>query len=440
MNAQGTLVLIVLSTALGLAQDSAILFNVDGASQTHWMAARWALAGPDGELNWDRLPYTADYRNHVRDILVTGSNSGCTAHAYGKKVPQPSIGSDGGQPLRALSGKTLSIAEEALAAGKSVAMLNTADLTEAGTGAFLGHFGIPGPVASYGKEMIEKQSIVIAKQMIEAKPDVILAGGEIYLLPKGVKGRFGEEGVRTDGVNLIDRARELGYTVVFDRDELQSSTGKKLLGVFAARLMFNEDSEEGFAKSGKPLLPPGVPDIAEMTRAALKIVAANPRGFLMVINDETMDNLCDFLNSQAVIAALGKADEAIGVLAGHVAKNPRTLLLTTADASSGGFTLYGRLPGPARLEAGRKLPEKDSGTGAPLDGARGTGSEPFLAKPDRFGASLPFATGWVSTGDVAGGVLVRGMGKQAEMVRGSLDNTDIYRILYAALFGKLLDR
>jgi alkaline phosphatase len=440
MTIQGILILISLGAVPVLAQDSAILFNVDGASQTHWMAARWALAGPDGELNWDRLPHTADYRNHVRDILVTGSNSGCTAHAYGKKVPQPSIGSDGGQPLQALSGKQLSIAEEALAAGKSVAMINTADLTEAGTGAFLGHFGVPGPVASYGKEMIEKQSLIIARQMIEAKADVILAGGEIYLLPVGVKGRFGEEGRRTDGLNLIDRARQLGYTVIFDRDELQRSSAKKLLGVFAARLMFNEDSEEGFAKSGKSLIPAGVPDITDMTRAALKIAATNPRGFLMVINDETMDNLCDFLNSQAVIAALGKADEAIGLLAGYVAKNPRTLLLTTADASSGGFTLYGRLPGPERLEAGRKLPEKDPGTGAPLDGAQGTGSEPFLAKADRFGVRLPFATGWVSTGDVAGGVLVRGVGKQSELVRGSLDNTDIYRILYAALFGKLLER
>jgi alkaline phosphatase len=421
-------------------QDSAILFNVDGAGQAHWMAARWAEVGPDGHLNWDRLPHVADYRNHVRDILVTGSNSGCTAHAYGVKVMQPSLGSDSGQPLRALSGKTLSIVEEAQAAGKSVALLNTADLTEAGTGAFLGHFGVPGKVLSYGKDMVEKQSLVVAKQMIEARPEVILAGGEVYLLPKGTKGRFGAEGKRTDGVNLVERAKELGFRIVYDRDELAAlpPDTKRVLGIFAANLMFNEDSEEGFAKSGAPLVPPGVPDIADLTAAALKIVSRNPKGFLMVVNDETMDNLSDHFNSQAVLKSLRVADKAIGMMADHVKSNPRTLLLLTADASSGGFALYGRLPGPARMVTGAKLPERDPVTGAPIDGARGTGSEPFLAAPDRNGHRLPFATAWVSGIDLAGNVLVRGAGHRAELVRGSLDNTDVYRVLYAALFGVTL--
>jgi alkaline phosphatase len=418
-------------------QDSAILFNVDGAGQAHWMAARWAQVGPDGHLNWDKLQHVADYRNHVRDILVTGSNSGCTAHAYGVKVMQPSLGSDSGQPLKALSGKTLSIVEEAQAAGKSVALLNTADLTEAGTGAFLGHFGVPGKVLNYGKDMVEKQSLVVARQMIEAKPDVILAGGEVYLLPKGAKGRFGVEGKRTDGVNLVERAKELGYRIVYDREELLAlpSGTQRVLGIFAANLMFNEDSEEGFAKSGLPLVPAGVPDVSELAAAALKIVSRNPKGFIMVVNDETMDNLSDHFNSQAVLKALSVADKTIGIMADYVKSHPRTLLLLTADASSGGFALYGRLPGPQRMAIGTKLPERDPVTGAPIDGALGTGSEPFLAAPDRNGQRLPFATAWVSGIDLAGNVLVRATGHQAELVRGSLDNTDIYRVLYAALFG-----
>jgi alkaline phosphatase len=422
-------------------QNSAILFNVDGAGQAHWMASRWATVGPDGDLNWDKLPHIADYRNHVADLLVTGSNAGCTAHAYGVKVKTPSIGSDSGQPLKALSGKTMSIVEEAQAAGKSVALINTADLTEAGTGAFLGHFGVPGPVTTYGRDMVEKQSIVIARQMIEAKPDVILAGGEIYLLPKGVKGRFGQEGKRTDGVNLIERAKELGYHVVFDRDGLKAVPPgtSRLLGVFGANLMFNEDSEEGFAASGLPLVPPGVPVIRELAEAAMKIVSRNPKGFLMVLNDETMDNLADYLNTQAVIAALSAADNAIGFFLDYVKAHPNTLLLTTADASSGGFALYGRLPGPDRMSVGAKLPERDPGTGAPLDGAKGTGSEPYLAAPDRKGERLPFAAAWVSKTDVAGNLMVRAAGHRADLVRGSLDNTGVYRVLYAALFGKLLN-
>jgi alkaline phosphatase len=281
-----------------------------------------------------------------------------------------------------------------------------------------------------------RDSKEVFARKFEAKPEVILAGGEVYLLPKGVKGRFGVEGKRADGVNLIDRAKELGYRIVYNRDELIAlPTGtQRVLGVFAANLMFNEDSEEGFAKSGAPLFPAGVPDIADLTAAALKIVARNPKGFLMVVNDETMDNLADHFNSQAVLKALSVTDRAIGMMADHVKANPRTLLLLTADASSGGFALYGRLPGPERMVIGTKLPERDPVTGAPLDGARGTGSEPFLAAPDRNGQRLPFATAWVSGIDLAGSVLVRGAGHRAELVRGSLDNTDIYRVLYAALF------
>jgi alkaline phosphatase len=174
-----------------------------------------------------------------------------------------------------------------------------------------------------------------------------------------------------------------------------------------------------------------------MTSAALKIVSRNPKGFLMVMNDETLDNLSDYLNSKEIINALKNADETIGILSNYVKTHPKTLLLTVADASSGGFALYGRLPGPERMAAGKPLPERDPGTGAPLDGATGTATPPFLAAPDRNGLRLPFATAWVSNSDLAGNVLVKATGYRAELVRGSFDNTDVYRALYAALFGPL---
>jgi hypothetical protein len=41
--------------------------------------------------------------------------------------------------------------------------------------------------------------------------------------------------------------------------------------------------------------------------------------------------------------------------------------------------------------------------------------------------------------DLAGNALARAAGYRADLVRGSLDNTGVYRALYAALFDKLLN-
>jgi alkaline phosphatase len=69
-----------------------------------------------------------------------------------------------------------------------------------------------------------------------------LAGGERFLLPAGVEGRHGA-GEGEDGVNLIARAKELGYTVAYNREELLAldpATTDRVLGVFAHNHTFND--------------------------------------------------------------------------------------------------------------------------------------------------------------------------------------------------------
>lgn len=55
--------------------------------------------------------------------------------------------------------------------------------------------------------------------------------------------------------------------------------------------------------------------------------------------------------------------------------------------------------------------------------------------------TLPSA-GWVGTNDVAGGIVSRAEGLNAELLRtefrSRFDNTDVYRLMYATLFGELL--
>jgi alkaline phosphatase len=406
---------------------SAILFNVDGAGAAHWTAARLALVGPDGRLNWDELPAMADYRNHIRGMLAGNSNSGATAHAFGVKVTLPSYGSEAGAPLTALSGKPLSLAQEAQAAGKAIGLINTGDLTEAATGTF------------YGRSQLPIDRALVAKQMIEGQPDLILAGGEVWFLPEGKTGRHGAAGLRKDGFDLLARAKELGYTIVFTREELLATplTATRVLGIFAGHEMSNEASEEDLRAKGLPLLVPGAPSTAEMTTFALKFLARDADGFFLAMNEETADNAAGVNNASGVIEGLAQADATIGVLRAHIASHPESLVLVTADAPAGGMAVLGRIGNPSKIQRGQPLPPRDE-NGAPIDGQAGTGTAPFLAKPDRFGETLPYAIAWATLQDNAGGVLARAEGRNSDFVRGPFDNTDVYRVLYATLFGKRL--
>jgi alkaline phosphatase len=75
----------------------------------------------------------------------------------------------------------------------------------------------------------------------------------------------------------------------------------------------------------------------------------------------------------------------------------------------------------------------------PLDGRTGRGTAPFVAEADQFGRQLPFAVTWSGTPDVTGGIISRSAGSnsaQLERFAERFDSTDVYRMLYASLFGR----
>ena len=82
---------------------------------------------------------------------------------------------------------------------------------------------------------------------------MIMSGGEKYLLPSDVEGRHGT-GSRKDGKNMIEVAKELGYTVVYTREEMvKARDADKLLGVFAWGHTFNDRPEETLAEALDPM-------------------------------------------------------------------------------------------------------------------------------------------------------------------------------------------
>lgn len=409
------------AVAPGTGEGSVIFFHPDGMGVNTWGAVRVMTVGPDGRLNWDQLPYMAVYTGHMKDRLTSTSHGGATTHAYGVKVLADSYGMDGREPLTAASGFKGSILQEAQAAGLAVGMVNSGTITEPGTGAF----------AASHPERYEHEAIAL--QIFESGAEVILGGGEQYFLPRGVEGRYGP-GARDDGRDLVAEAGERGYTVVRTRAELLAlpDTATKVLGLFAHYHTFNDQPEERLVEQGLVAWPEEAPTIAEMIRVALDVLSRSGRRFFLAAEEEGTDNMANANNASGQIQAGQRADEAIGLIRSFVAEHPNTLMVMTSDSDAGGMQVFGE-PLPADTVAAR------ASNGAPMDGVEGTNGTAFLAQPDANGVRHPFAITWAQYHDVSGGILMRAVGLGADQVHGTMDNTDVYRVMYSVLFGRLPD-
>lgn len=403
---------------------SAIFLHPDGMGANTWAATRLMQVGPDGRLAWDRLPRLAIYVGPMTDSVNASSNGGATTHAYGIRASLDSYGRvEKGQVPVAASGQRMSLMREAQAAGKQVAIFNSAPMTEPGTGAFLA------TIADRDDET------GIAAQILMAKPDIALGGGEMFFLPKGVRGRHGL-GVRTDGRNLIDEAKAAGYAVVFTRDELLAlpDSAGRVLGLFAHEATFNEADEATLARKKLTPFQPQAPRFDEMLGFILARLKDAPNGYLIVGNEEATDNLSGENNAPATLEAAAGADRAIAIALAEARANPALTVVVASDSDNSGMNATSDdLDDPKDLP--RPLPTRTA-NGSLLDS---DGGQPFMSAPDARGVRQPFYITWASDSDSAGGTVARGIGPGAAKIEGTIDSTVIYRALYLGLFGREID-
>lgn len=404
--------------------ESIVFIHPDGAGLTGWNALRIHSVGPDGYTQWDLMPQVGFYRGHMKEHLGASSHGGGTIHAYGVKVPIDSYGMFGQEELTAASGAKASVMEEARDAGLNIGIINTGHLAEPGTGCMLAS------VTS------RRNTTEIVSQLVASQAELILGGGEVFFLPEGVVGHHGEPGTRKDGRNLVEEARQAGYTVIFTREELLalSSDTEKVLGLFAARDTYNDEPEELLRTKGLPLYNPGQPSVAEMTEVALRWLTSRPEPFFLMVEEEGTDNFGNYMNAAGALEAFRRADEAIGVARRYVQGFPRLTLLTAADSEASGLEIVdmGLLEPGTNPETLPNLPPETE-SGAPVDGYDGTGTRPFVSAPDRFGQRHLFGIAWIGENDFFGGIVSRAEGSQAHRLPLNLDNTQIYTFLREVL-------
>jgi glycerophosphoryl diester phosphodiesterase len=449
-----------------------IFIHPDGTSPSHYMALRNIDKGPDGRLNWDNMSNAGVYLGHMENQLTGTSNAGAVTHATGTKLFNESFGlqEDNSTVVPASGNVGKTILEEAIEAGKATALIQSGHLAEPGSAAFAAK-----TTNRDGNDIRARDKYAeIIEQVIRSGTNVIFGGGELYMLPKGTTGFHvtaaidaGESRAeRRPTTNLIELAKSLGYTVVYTEDQMNQAVNsanppQKILGVFAAVHTFDDRTEEALGLNSanpKPLYVATAPTVAEMLEASLKVLKRDPDGFFVALEEEGTDNFANNNNAVGTIEAVRRADAAIGVAKNYVdTQDPNTLVLTAADSDAGGLQVFQYAPYNRPAGNSTTAPTiQNSETAVPFfgvnptttntnraffDGVNGSTAsaefpwKPFASKNSIDGAMGNFVVNWVGTPDFPGSIVSKAYGLNAEALPSTLDNTEIYKLMYRTLFG-----
>ncbi len=253
---------------------------------------------------------TAYMVNDTADSTVTESAAAATQMATGVRITARSISmGPGGKVLKTI----LEIAKEK---GKSAGLVTTSGITDATPAGFIAH------VAHRSAEA------EIADQMVKSGVQVLFGGRKAFFLPAG------EKGLRNDGRNLIDEARQNGYAVVESGEEMKAVRARKVLGLFSSgNMRFEIDRRESKQ-----------PSLAEMTAKALEVLDQNPRGFFLMAEAGRIDHASHHHDIAALISDMLAFDKAIKVAYDFQKAHPDTLLIITADHETGGVAVVPHSP------------------------------------------------------------------------------------------------
>ena len=446
--------LLALALVLGAAPAGAaerarslVLFVGDGMGFATVAAAR-ALAGrlrgePGGDrpLAFERLPHTAIVRTASADALVPDSAAAMTALMTGVRTrnglvavgPGARRGDCAGARGRALR----TLLEAAEAAGLATGVVTTTRVTHATPAAAYAHAPERGWESDADLPEAARRAgcTDIARQLVERPPgdglEVVLGGGRAAFLPRDGGGR------RLDGRDLVAawRARHPDGAYVATRGALlaaaRAGDARRVLGLFAPdHLAFEVDR------------PAGQPSLAEMTRAALAVLARHPRGHVLVVEAGRIDHGHHAGDAFRALTEVLALDEAVAA-ALEAVRLERTLVVVTADhASALAFAgwparsspLLGEavelgpdgLPRPGRAADGQPYTVLGYATGpGPARGVRGRPGEPGFRLPAR----VPMAHGAHGGADVP---LYAG-GAGAARFHGAIAQAEVHRLLRAAL-------
>ena len=279
------------------------LFIGDGMSiPQRMMTEEFLRLGGKGGLLINELPNNAITYTRSADSFITDSAAAGTAIACGEKTNNGMLGI-------APDGKRLeSTAELAKKNGKKVGIITSVTINHATPAAFYAHNDSRG---NYYK---------IALDMIASNFD-FFGGGGIGDSDKGESSRY--KG------NAYDLAKEAGYRVIFDRAEIDAlKNGDAKIMAFSCKgpMPYAIDDPSGLR-------------IDALTKKAIEILD-NPKGFFIMVEGGKIDWMCHANDAATVVREVIDFDMAVKVAYEFAQKHPKdTLIVVTGDHETGGLTL-----------------------------------------------------------------------------------------------------
>lgn len=245
----------------------------------------------------DNFPYVGLQWTYSASKLVTDSAAAGTALATGSKTNNGMIAtSPDGQPLETLSEYAKS---KGMKTGTSV-VCRVCDATP----------------AVFSTHHSNRDSLYnITAQFVDSELDFLFGGGL----------KWWEN--RPDGRDLTAEAEAKGYTVVKDIESLKAV-------------------EEGpvIALTAYTELPPALDrgtEHQESVKKALELLGGHKKGFFLMVEGSCIDDWCHANKVGYAVEEILDFDRTVGAVLEWAARDGETLVIVTADHSTGGMTLLG---------------------------------------------------------------------------------------------------
>lgn len=353
---------------------------------------------------------------------VTDSASAATAMSAGVKTYNNAIAVDNDRQ------NVKTVLERAKELGKSTGLVATSEITHATPAAFGAHDESRKNMDAIADDYFDER--VKGKHKI----DVLLGGG---------KSNF----VRTNR-DLTKEFKQAGYNYVTDLESLQKNKKGQLLGLFA---------DGGLPK--KIDRSADVPSLANMTDAALKQLSTNKKGFFLMIEGSQIDWAGHDNDIVGSMSEMADFDAAFKRAIAFAKKDKNTLVVATADHSTGGFSIAAGGDynwKPEAIKAFTKTPDYIAQqivdganveqalkqyiqldlTNKEIDSVKQAATSNKLTTIDNAIEAIADQrsnTGWTTGGHTGEDVNVYAYGPHASDFAGQIDNTDQAKLIFKLL-------
>ncbi len=359
-------------TSIDRKAENIILLIGDGMSISQVSSYRLLKGGPNERISVDKFPVSGIVLTHSEDAIVTDSASSATAYSTGSKTNNGALGLDINKA------KLENLTEKISKHGFVSSLIATSEVTHATPAAFASHVDL------------RWKTDEISAQMVDSNVTTILGGGRHFFLPEEMGGK------REDGRDLLTEVKD-SHILLTHKDQLNdfdNSNLEKVIGLFA---------DEHLRDIEKPDNHSTEPTLSEMLDFAIKrsesYKANGCDGSFIMVEGSQVDWAGHSNNINYLRREMQDFDEAVELAMNYAKENQDTLVVVTADHETGGLLIE------------------------PADPTDYTGNE----------VKFSFNTA-IGRGSHTGvPVPIYAYGPGSKNFTGTLDNTDVYRAMIAAL-------